>query len=212
MTGLRTDTASDGGRALLVVDVQNDFCEGGSLAVVGGAAVAAAVSDWVRAQGDRYAAVVASSDWHVAGSDNGGHFHATGDDPDFVSTWPAHCVQGTAGAEYHPALETGLLTHHVRKGEGEPAYSMFDGRVEGADQAGLDVALLLKELGVRAVDVVGIATDHCVRATVLDARTHGLDTQVLVDLTAGVAPRTTALAMVEMQEAGALLTTSARIA
>lgn len=206
MTDLRTDTVSAAARALLVVDVQNDFCEGGSLAVVGGAAVAAAVSDWVRTRGERYAAVIASSDWHVAGSDNGGHFHA--DDPDFVSTWPAHCVQGTAGAEYHPALETALLTHHVRKGEGEPAYSMF----EGTDENGLDVALLLEELGVRAVDVVGIATDHCVRATVLDARAHALDTQVLVDLTAGVAPRTTALAMVEMQEAGALLTTSARIA
>ncbi|HEU4676390.1 MAG TPA: isochorismatase family protein [Motilibacteraceae bacterium] len=203
-----TSPSTEAARALLVVDVQNDFCEGGSLAVTGGAAVAASVSEWIRSQGERYAAVVASSDWHVPGSDNGGHFHATGDDPDFVSTWPAHCVQGTAGADYHPALETELLTHHVRKGEGAPAYSMF----EGVDQAGLDLALLLKELGVRAVDVVGIATDHCVRATVLDARANGLDTQVLVDLTAGVAPRTTALAMVEMQEAGALLTTSARIA
>ena len=191
-------------RALLVVDVQNDFCEGGSLAVSGGLAVATGITEYLRANAHDYDAVIASRDWHEPHSTNGGHF-ATGEhDLDFATTWPAHCVAGTHGAEYAPGLDLALLTHHVRKGQGEPAYSLF----EGYDDAGRPVVDLLRTLGLTDVDVVGIATDHCVRATSLDARGHDLTVRVLDDLTAGVAPETTARAHEEMRRAGVHLTTS----
>ena len=114
-------------RALLVVDVQRDFCEGGSLAVSGGAAVAAAITTYLGTAGSRYATVVASRDWHHGGDSNGGHFAWDGADPDFVATWPVHCVAGTDGASYHDDLDATLIEHHVEKGQGVPAYSMFQG-------------------------------------------------------------------------------------
>ena len=195
-------------RALLVVDVQNDFCEGGSLAVSGGLAVASRITDYLKANVHDYDAVIASRDWHEPHSTNGGHF-ATGEhDLDFETTWPAHCVAGSHGAEFAPGLDLGLLTHHVRKGEGEPAYSMF----EGYDDDGRPAADLLRALRVTDVDVVGIATDHCVRATSLDARGHDLTVRVLDDLTAGVAPDTTARAREEMRRAGVHITTSPGVA
>ena len=192
-------------RVLLVVDVQNDFCEGGSLAVDGGLAVAAAITDLLRAEPGRYAAVVASRDWHDSSGTNGGHFPEPGEQPDFSVTWPVHCLADEGGSDYAPGLDTGLLTHHVRKGQGRPAYSMF----EGTTDDGRTVADLVRGLGSGAVDVVGLATDHCVRATALDARREGLDTRVLVDLTAGVATRSTALALTELTAAGVELSTSA---
>ncbi|MPQ97774.1 isochorismatase family protein [Modestobacter sp. I12A-02628] len=185
-------------RVLLVVDVQNDFVEGGSLAVDGGLAVAAAITGHLRSHPDRYAAVVASRDWHEAHGTNGGHFAEPGTDPDYAATWPVHCLAEDAGSDYAPGLDTSLLTHHVRKGQGRPAYSLF----EGSTDDGGTVADLVRSLGAGAVDVVGIATDHCVRATALDARAAGLDTRVLVDLTAGVAPDSTARALTEMAAAG----------
>ncbi|RJK98120.1 isochorismatase family protein [Vallicoccus soli] len=198
----------EGRRALLVVDVQRDFVEGGSLGVAGGEAVAEAVSAFVRRTQGRYAAVVASRDHHEAHSDNGGHFPPPGAAPDFATTWPPHCVQGTDGVEYAPGLDLSLVTHHVRKGEGRPAYSLF----EGATDDGRAVAEVLADAGVDRVDVVGIATDHCVRASALDAVRAGLATTVLVDLTAGVATRSTALALTELVRAGARLGTSDEVA
>jgi nicotinamidase/pyrazinamidase len=178
-------------RALVVVDVQNDFCEGGSLAVAGGAAVAAAITEHVRSAGDRYAHVVATRDHHV---DPGGHFAAQ---PDFLETWPAHCVVGTGGVELHPALDRGPLEAVFDKGEYAAAYSGFEGRADG-----VGLAEWLHDRGVDAVDVVGIATDHCVRATALDAVAAGFATRVLLPLTAGVAEASTEAALEQLRTAG----------
>jgi nicotinamidase/pyrazinamidase len=183
-------------RALFVIDIQNDFTEGGALGVAGGARVAQAVTDHLG--GPRavdYDVVVASRDWHDGDGDNGGHFSA---DPDYVSTWPVHCVRGTPGAEYHPALDVSAVDVHVRKGTGEPAYSLFEGRAED----GRSVPDVLAEHDVTDVDVVGLATDHCVRASALDAVAQGLRVRVLTDLVAGVAPGTTAAALDELRAAG----------
>lgn len=188
----------DDHRALLVVDVQNDFVEGGSLAVAGGRAVATRITDHLAAHGTEYAAVVASRDWHDADSSNGGHFHEPGIEPDFATTWPAHCVSSSPGSDYAPELAQDRITHHVRKGMGVPAYSAF----EGVTDDGRRLTELLHELGVTDVDVVGIATDHCVRATALDARAEGFGVRVLGGLHAGVAPESSARAVAEMEAAG----------
>lgn len=190
-------------RALLIVDVQNDFTEGGALAVSGGDAVAAAVSAHLASHAADYDVIVASRDWHDAAGDNGGHFSAT---PDYTDSWPVHCVAGTAGAEYDPLLVTDAVTHHVRKGQGQPAYSMF----EGVDDDGRTVAAVLTAAGVVTADVVGIATDHCVRASALDAIAHGVRVRILTDLIAGVAPEPSAAALAELAHAGAELVTSAQ--
>ncbi|MFP1603085.1 isochorismatase family protein [Microbacterium sp. 2216-1] len=191
-------------RALLIVDVQNDFTEGGALAVAGGDAVASAVSQLLADRAGDYAVIVASRDWHDADGDNGGHF---ADAPDFVDTWPVHCVAGTDGAEYDPLLVTDAVTHHVRKGQGIPAYSMF----EGVTEEGRSVAEVLSSHGVTDADVVGIATDHCVRASALDAIAHGVHVRVLTDLTAGVGEETSEVALAELAHAGAELAVSADV-
>ena len=190
-------------RALLVVDVQNDFCEGGSLAVAGGAAVAAGISTYLAEHAGDFAAVVASRDWHDGDSSNSGHFAAPGEQPDYVSTWPVHCVAGTDGADYHPALDTTPVTHHVRKGQGVPAYSLFEGTVDGRP-----VSEVVDELGATAVTVVGIATDYCVRASALDALARGLEVTVLTDLVAGVDPESSRRALEELEASGARLDTA----
>ncbi|MCP2293240.1 nicotinamidase [Nocardia amikacinitolerans] len=177
-------------RALIIVDVQNDFCEGGSLAVEGGAAVADRISD--HASTGEYAAVVATRDYHV---DPGAHFSA---EPDYVDSWPPHCRAGTPGAEFHPNLDTAPIQAVFSKGEYSAAYSGF----EGSTAEGVILAEWLREHGIDTVDVVGIATDHCVRATALDARSAGFETRVLLDLTAGVAQATTDKAIDEMRTAG----------
>lgn len=187
-------------RALLIVDVQNDFVEGGSLAVSGGRDVAAAITAHLETFADSYAAVIASRDWHDAGSTNGGHFHAPGEEPDFSTTWPVHCVSDGHGSDYAPDLDTSRVTHHVRKGIGEPAYSAFEGRTTD----GATLASVLHEAGVSEVDVVGIATDYCVRATVLDACAAGFAVTLLDGLHAGVADGTSATALEEMRAAGAV--------
>ena len=184
--------------ALFIVDVQNDFTEGGALGVTGGDAVAAAVSRYLAARGGDYDLIVASRDWHDADNDNGGHFAA---DPDFVDTWPVHCVAGSEGAEYDPGLVTDAVTHHVKKGQGEPASSLF----EGVTDDGVTVAQLLDDHGVLEVDVVGIATDHCVRASALDAIAHGRRVRIFTDLVAGVAPTSSDAALAELAHAGAVL-------
>ncbi len=185
-------------RALFIIDVQNDFTEGGALGVDGGAAVAAGISAYLRANPGRYDAVFASRDWHDGDNDNGGHFAGT-ETPDFVETWPVHCVAGTSGAEYHPALDTSAVTVHVRKGQGVPAYSIF----EGTTDDGATVPAALDALGVDEVDVVGIATDYCVLASATDALAAGRRVRVLTDLVAGVAPGSSAAALETLVAAGA---------
>jgi nicotinamidase/pyrazinamidase len=183
--------------ALVVVDVQNDFCEGGSLAVSGGADVASAVAELVREGG--YRQVVATQDWHV---DPGDHFS---DAPDFVSTWPRHCTADTHGADLHAAVPRELLDAVFRKGAHAAAYSGFEGTSEQPDGRRTGLAEWLRERGVTSVDVVGIATDHCVRATALDAAAAGFATRVLLDRTAGVAEQTTSRALEDLRAAGVVL-------
>jgi len=179
-------------RALLVVDVQNDFCEGGSLAIVGGAAVARAISD--RLDIGDYDHAVATRDHHI---DPGGHFSKA---PDYIDTWPAHCVAGSPGAELHPDLDRTNLELVFDKGEYAAAYSGFEGIT---DQDGRPLLDWLRAHHIDSVEIVGIATDHCVRATALDAVAGGLTTAVRLDLTAGVARTTVDLALEQMREAGA---------
>jgi nicotinamidase/pyrazinamidase len=177
-------------RALVIVDVQNDFCEGGSLAVTGGAAVAAAISLYV-ANSD-YDHVVATRDAH---RDPVGHFAS---EPDYVDTWPRHCVVGTPGVEFHRALDLQRVESVFDKGAFAAAYSGF----EGVNADGTPLADWLRKSNVDHIDVVGVATDHCVRATAIDAAQADFRTKVLLDLTAGVAPETVKTALVEMREAG----------
>jgi nicotinamidase/pyrazinamidase len=181
-------------RALIVTDVQNDFCEGGSLAVDGGAAVAGAITQLLKTTND-YDYVVATRDWHV---DPGPHFAAQ---PDYVDTWPPHCVVGTSGAEFHPSLDTARVDAVFSKGTHTAAYSGF----EGATDDGTSLTDWLRGHGVDHVDIVGIATDHCVRATALDAVHNGFATRVLLELTAGVSPETTEKAKKQMAAAGVQL-------
>jgi nicotinamidase/pyrazinamidase len=176
-------------RALVIVDVQNDFCEGGSLAVAGGTAVARAISAHVAAGG--YDHVVATRDHHV---DPGGHFAAQ---PDYLETWPAHCVVGTSGVELHADLDRRPIEAVFDKGEYAAAYSGFEGTFDGQR-----LADWLRAHDVDAVDVVGIATDHCVRATALDAVGAGFSTRVLLDLTAGVSQASTDAALEQLRTAG----------
>ncbi|MGW1834892.1 isochorismatase family protein [Streptomyces sp. NPDC002067] len=187
-------------RALIVVDVQNDFCEGGSVAVTGGADVAAAITEHVDRAADDYRHVVATRDYHI---DPGAHFS---DHPDFVDSWPVHCVAGTEGGGFHPnfapAIASGAVDAVFDKGAYAAAYSGF----EGADGQGTKLADWLRAHDVTEVDVVGIATDHCVKATALDALRAGLRTRVLLDLTAAVAAPTTERALAQLREAGAELT------
>lgn len=208
-------------RALIVVDVQNDFCEGGALAVAGGAVVAEQVTAFLDRAADAYDVVVATADWHEPlPHDNAGHF-AVGVEPDYVATWPEHCVRDTAGAAYHPALRLPADAVHVRKGQGRQDYSGFEGVLtpggagESAAEAGAladaapaGLADALREWDVDGVDVVGLATDHCVTATALDALAAGFDVRVLTDLTAGVGVRTTIDALTRLAARGVTLTTS----
>lgn len=191
-------------RALFVIDVQNDFTEGGALGVEGGAAVAAGITEYVRSAPGAYDLVIASRDWHDGDNDNGGHFAAAESGPlgpDFVDTWPRHCVAGTPGAEYHPALDVSLIDVHVRKGQGRPAYSIF----EGVTDDGAALRELLDERGIDEVHVAGIATDYCVLASARDALDAGRSVTVLTDLVAGVAPESSRAALEALAAAGAVL-------
>jgi nicotinamidase/pyrazinamidase len=182
-------TATTGKHALIVTDVQNDFCEGGSLAVVGGAETAKHITELLAE--DRFDVVVATKDTHV---DPGGHFAEA---PDYRDTWPPHCVAGTRGAEFHPDLH-GEFDAIFEKGHFTAAYSGFEGYADG------DGTLedFLRQRGVTRVTVVGIATDHCVRLTALDAARAGFATTVDTRYTAGVLPETTRAALEEMRAAG----------
>ncbi|MFZ0230947.1 MAG: pyrazinamidase PncA [Mycobacterium sp.] len=184
-------------RALIVVDVQKDFCEGGSLAVTGGAGLARAISAYL-ADGAEYRHVVATQDFHI---DPGDHFS---DHADYVSSWPPHCRAGSAGAEFHPDLDSGRFEAVFRKGAYDAGYSGFT----GVDTSGTPLADWLRQRDVDQVDVVGIATDHCVRRTAEDAVREGLGTRVLVDLTAGVGEESTAAAVEALRAAGVTIVAS----
>jgi len=182
-------------RALLIVDLQNDFTEGGALGVVGGDAVVQRIDDYLEVAAGDYGVIIASRDWHDADGDNGGHFHPQ---PDFVDTWPPHCVAGTPGADFHPAFDAGIVDLHVHKGQGAPAYSAFEGVLDD----GRSLATALDDLGVEAIDIVGIATDYCVLASALDARATGREVRVLSDLVTGVDAASSEAALVRLMAEG----------
>lgn len=189
--------ASEGTRALLVVDCQCDFCEGGSLAVPGGDAVASAIADYIAAHRADYAEIVATRDWHIHPE------HHFSPHPDFVNTWPRHCRAGTPGAAFSPNLDADgpfvdCLSAIVSKGRESAAYSGFQGRAGD----GRSLKRLLDDDGVTSVDIVGLATDYCVRATALDAVKDGFATRVLLSMTAGVAVATSDAAVQDMEKAG----------
>jgi nicotinamidase/pyrazinamidase len=192
-------------KALFVIDVQNDFCEGGALACQGGAQVATSITNYLRGNKSHYDTVIASRDWHTPNSPNGGHFPVAGTQPDFVSTWPLHCIAGTPGAEYHPNLAASLIDIHIKKGQDQHGYSIF----EGVTDSGETIQDLLTRLGITEVDVVGIATDYCVRASALDAKNFGLDVRVITSLTAGVSAASTEAAIDELVDAGVTVVATA---
>ncbi|MBR5950262.1 MAG: isochorismatase family protein [Actinomycetaceae bacterium] len=179
-------------RALIIVDAQPGLCEGGSLAVEGGNACAERIADFVTEYGDEYDLIVTTQDWHV---DPGEHFS---DAPDFVDTWPAHCVAGTAEAELHDAIASLSIDYEVKKGEYAAAYSGF----EGEDGEGRPLLRVLRDEEISEVDVVGIAESHCVKETALDALKNGMVTRVFSDLTVPVTEELGKAARAEMDEAG----------
>ena len=199
-------------KALIIVDVQNDFCAGGALATDRGAKVASLISEYVEDNHHRYEAVVATQDWHI---DPGAHFSDT---PDFVDSWPVHCVANTEGAEIHPNLDTDYIEAYFRKGRYEAAYSGFEGLqapeesvMTGEHEPGatLDdegpktpLADWLDEREIQNVDIVGIATDYCVLATAKDAVDAGYETRVLIDLTAPVHENKLDEIIAEMEDEG----------
>ncbi len=189
------------GRGLIVVDVQRDFCEGGALAVQGGNRVAGAIADYLRAHRSNYLLVITTQDWHDADDTNGGHFAEPGTAPDFVNTWPRHCVAGTAGADFNPAIEavSDLTDAHILKGRGDPGYSGFS----GSTTDGRTIVELMAEVGIRELDVVGIATGFCVRATATDAvRLTDAHVTVLLDLCEGVDATTSLAGIRDLLDAG----------
>lgn len=179
-------------RALIVVDVQPTFCEGGELATEGANEIAHRVAVYAAAHRDRYTTVVTTQDWHI---DPGEHFSDT---PDFVDSWPPHGVAGSPNAELHPALADLAPDARLLKGQYSHGYSGFD----GADEHGRSLATVLSEAGVTAVDVVGLVQSHCVKHTALDARRAGLHARVLTDLTIPVSPEQGAAAEKELTAAG----------
>ena len=199
-------------KALIIVDVQNDFCAGGALATDRGAKVASLISEYVEDNHHRYEAVVATQDWHI---DPGAHFSDT---PEFVDSWPVHCVANTEGAEIHPNLDTDYIEAYFRKGRYEAAYSGFEGLqapeesvMTGEHEPGatLDdegpktpLADWLDEHEIQDVDIVGIATDYCVLATAKDAVDAGYETRVLIDLTAPVHENKLDEVIAEMEDEG----------
>jgi len=187
--------------ALIVADIQNDFADpAGSLAVRGGDGIVPRVNDEIRNATESGAAVVLTQDWHPESTP---HFAKDG------GIWPVHCVAGTWGAELHPALEVSPDSPRVRKGsDGEDGYSGFTMRDPlSGEEIPTELDALLRDRGVERVVICGLATDYCVRATVLDALRLGYETTVLGDAIAAVEllPGDGERALGEMQEAGAVL-------
>ena len=187
-------------RLLIIVDVQNDFCEGGALGVDGGGAIAEKVADLVREHGAGYDRILASQDWHRGDTDNGGHFAVPPAAPDFTDTWPVHCVAGTDGAALHEAVAAVQeRVEIVHKGYGVPSYSVLEGAVV---DTGEPVQQLLEGGDWARIDVVGLAYDFCVRATALGAREVGAPVRVLREMTAAVHPEGVAALEEELAAAG----------
>ncbi len=189
--------------ALIIVDVQNDFCEGGSLAVTGGSKVASDISKYLNDKRSNYDVVVATRDWHIDPKD---HF---ADSPNFSTTWPHHCVADSRGAEFHANLNDACSFNEnvdevVSKGQFTAAYSGF----EGATDQGESLTSILRKKGIKNVDIVGLATDHCDRATAIDAIKEGFKVNLLLPLCAGVAPETTDAALKELAELGVVISNS----
>lgn len=182
-------------RALIIVDVQPTFCEGGALAVQGGNAIAEAVARFVDEHRGDYALIATTQDWHI---DPGKHFS---DSPDFVDTWPPHGVASTPEAELHPALARVNAQVSVKKGQYEAAYSGFEGTTE--DDKTLEQAL--RDAGITDVDVVGLAESHCVASTAIDAAHAGFTTRVLSDLTVPVTEELGKAAREKMRAEGVTL-------
>lgn len=189
-------------KALVVVDVQNDFCEGGSLAVEGGHAVALGIHALISGGGRRdYKKVLATKDWHNPSTTNGGHFH---DSPDYTDTWPVHCIANSDGARFANGLDAIHFDDEFHKGWDKPAYSGFEGR--SARNQTTSLGGYLSAYGLVEIDVCGIASTHCVKATVIDALDRGHVVRVLSDLTVGVGgAEANAAALKEMAEAGAVI-------
>lgn len=185
-------------RALIVVDVQPDFCPGGPLATSQGDAVAAGIAQYIRNNAGRYDAIVSTQDWHI---DPGSHFSET---PDFKDSWPVHCVADTSGAALHPSLDSVLDSIEARflKGEYSAAYSGFEGHLAGSETT---LAQWLQGRGITDVDVCGIATDYCVRATATDALAEGFGVRVLQDLCSAVAEDTGQQALSTLEGSGAAI-------
>lgn len=204
-------------KALIIVDVQNDFCEGGALGVDHGTRVAGDISrlvalDAMKGRIRNFSLIVGTRDFHEADNSNGGHFAVPPADPDFVDTWPVHCVQGTEGVRYMDDFEffsptkyrgshfSDHIDLHIVKGMGRPDYSGFQGVIHGT---GVSMEEALKAAGITDIMVVGIATDHCVKATALDGLAAGFNVEVPDFLTAAVGNKYAALK--EMKAAGATI-------
>src|SRR5690625_4023580 len=201
--------------ALIIVDVQNDFCEGGALAVTGGAQAAADLSEFLEERHSEYTTIVATQDWHI---DPGAHFSES---PDFVKSWPVHCGAGTPGAELHENLDTDYLEARFLKGLYDDGYSGFEGRLGDPERVGIlegekgikvepedviasdapDLNSWLQQRDIESVTIVGIATDQCVRATALDAAENDYAVRVITDLTVGVSEDAVAETYQELREA-----------
>lgn len=172
-------------KALVVVDVQNDFCEGGALAVAGGTAVAERIMDYLNEHEHEYDSVVFTKDWHQPWPHtNGGHFSEA---PDFKTTWPVHCEQNSVGAMLHAFV--GLAHATTRrgglifyKGDGRPDYSGF----QGVNEFEQTLDGFLRERGITELDICGIAGDFCVKETAVDAVLKGFDVNILADLVVSV--------------------------
>ncbi len=186
-------------RALIIVDVQKDFCEGGSVPVKGGADRAGAIAELVRRADGQYAFVVATRDHHI---DPGAHFS---ENPDFQDSFPVHCVVGSEGGEFHPRFAPAVDSGHVDEVFFKGAHSASKSGFEGSAQDGTTLSAWLKARDIADLDVVGIATDHCVKATALDGVRAGFTVRVLLDYTAGVAADTTRTALAELRQAGVRL-------
>ena len=198
-------------KALIIVDVQPTFCEGGELGVEGGNAVAERIVEYVETHRNEYSYVATTQDWHV---EPGRHWS---DDPDYVDTWPVHGKAGTANAGLHPAIAALGIGHHFKKGQYSPSYSGFEGLEDNTDRiptreevaadltAGRTLANALEAAGITRVDVVGLAESHCVKETALDARKLGYETHVIEELTEPVSEELGVDARRQMREAGVIL-------
>ncbi len=198
-------------KALIVVDVQPTFCEGGELGVAGGNAVAERIADYVNAHRSEYAYIATTQDWHI---EPGAHWSA---EPDFVDTWPKHGAAGTLNAELHPAIKALNIEHHFKKGQYSPSYSGFEGYEDNTDSipsreqvasdmaTGRTLAVALESAGIECVDVVGLAESHCVKETALGARKLGLEVHVIENLTEPVSEELGIAARRQMSEAGIIL-------